>query len=82
MPGPDWCQTVYEALRSRGAVFLTPPYDWGSEIRCFLQDRLSRSTYTRWVRVPKLTVSPAQEKFCQTARRWLLDSATMLSLPS
>ena len=29
---------VYEALRSRGAVFLTPPHDWGSEIRCFLRD--------------------------------------------
>jgi catechol 2,3-dioxygenase-like lactoylglutathione lyase family enzyme len=32
------CQAVYEALRSRGAVFLTPPHDWGSEIRCFLRD--------------------------------------------
>jgi catechol 2,3-dioxygenase-like lactoylglutathione lyase family enzyme len=32
------CQAAYEALRSRGAVFLTPPYDWGSEIRCFLRD--------------------------------------------
>lgn len=33
------CQAAYEALRSRGATFLTPPYDWGSEIRCFLRDR-------------------------------------------
>ena len=32
------CHAAYEALRSRGAVFLTPPYDWGSEIRCFLRD--------------------------------------------
>jgi catechol 2,3-dioxygenase-like lactoylglutathione lyase family enzyme len=32
------CQVVYEALRSRGAAFLTPPHDWGSEIRCFLRD--------------------------------------------
>jgi catechol 2,3-dioxygenase-like lactoylglutathione lyase family enzyme len=32
------CQAVYEALRSRGAALLTPPYDWGSEIRCFLRD--------------------------------------------
>ena len=32
------CQAAYEALRSRGAAFLTPPYDWGSEIRCFLRD--------------------------------------------
>jgi catechol 2,3-dioxygenase-like lactoylglutathione lyase family enzyme len=32
------CQAVYEALRSRGAGFLTPPHDWGAEIRCFLRD--------------------------------------------
>ena len=32
------CHAAYEALRSRGAAFLTPPYDWGSEIRCFLRD--------------------------------------------
>jgi catechol 2,3-dioxygenase-like lactoylglutathione lyase family enzyme len=32
------CQSAYEALRSRGAAFLTPPYDWGPEIRCFLRD--------------------------------------------
>jgi catechol 2,3-dioxygenase-like lactoylglutathione lyase family enzyme len=32
------CHAAYEALRSRGATFLTPPYDWGSEIRCFLRD--------------------------------------------
>jgi catechol 2,3-dioxygenase-like lactoylglutathione lyase family enzyme len=32
------CQAVYQALRSRGATFLTPPYSWGSEIRCFLRD--------------------------------------------
>jgi catechol 2,3-dioxygenase-like lactoylglutathione lyase family enzyme len=32
------CQAAYEALRSRGAAFLTPPHDWGAEIRCFLQD--------------------------------------------
>jgi len=32
------CQATYEALQSRGATFLTPPYDWGSEIRCFLRD--------------------------------------------
>ena len=32
------CQAVYEALQSRGAVFLTPPHDWGAEIRCFLRD--------------------------------------------
>ena len=32
------CQVAYEALRSRGATFLTPPHDWGAEIRCFLRD--------------------------------------------
>jgi catechol 2,3-dioxygenase-like lactoylglutathione lyase family enzyme len=32
------CQATYQALRSRGATFLTPPYDWGAEIRCFLRD--------------------------------------------
>jgi catechol 2,3-dioxygenase-like lactoylglutathione lyase family enzyme len=32
------CQAAYEALQSRGATFLTRPYDWGSEIRCFLRD--------------------------------------------
>ena len=32
------CRAAYEALRSRGAAFLTPPHDWGSEIRCFLRD--------------------------------------------
>ena len=46
------CQAAYEALRSRGAVFLTPPHDWGAEIRCFLRDpdghlvELSQSTGT------------------------------------
>lgn len=32
------CQEAYETLLGRGAVFLTPPYDWGSEVRCFLRD--------------------------------------------
>src|SRR5580693_89942 len=32
------CHAAYEALRSRGAAFLTPPHDWGNEIRCFLRD--------------------------------------------
>jgi catechol 2,3-dioxygenase-like lactoylglutathione lyase family enzyme len=34
---PD-CYTAYEALRSRGAEFLTPPVDWGYEVRAFLHD--------------------------------------------
>ncbi|HEU0003304.1 MAG TPA: VOC family protein [Ktedonobacteraceae bacterium] len=34
---PD-CQAAYETLKARGAVFLTPPVDWGREIRCFFRD--------------------------------------------
>jgi len=34
---PD-CQEAYQILESRGAPFLTPPYDWGQEIRCFFRD--------------------------------------------
>jgi catechol 2,3-dioxygenase-like lactoylglutathione lyase family enzyme len=34
---PD-CQEAYQVLGSRGAEFLTPPYDRGGEIRCFLRD--------------------------------------------
>jgi lactoylglutathione lyase len=34
---PD-CRAAYEALRGRGAEFLTEPVDWGGEIRCFLRD--------------------------------------------
>jgi len=34
---PD-CQAAYEVLRSRGAEFLTPPVDWGYEVRAFLRD--------------------------------------------
>jgi hypothetical protein len=32
------CQAAYEELLERGAAFLTRPYDWGAEIRCFLRD--------------------------------------------
>ena len=32
------CQAAYQALRARGAAFLTPPHDWGAEVRCFLRD--------------------------------------------
>lgn len=34
---PD-CRQAYETLRARGAVFLTPPVDWGAEIRAFFRD--------------------------------------------
>jgi catechol 2,3-dioxygenase-like lactoylglutathione lyase family enzyme len=32
------CKASYEILRSRGAEFITPPYDWEYEIRCFFRD--------------------------------------------
>lgn len=32
------CQEAYVTLQARGANFLTPPYDWGGEIRCFFRD--------------------------------------------
>jgi catechol 2,3-dioxygenase-like lactoylglutathione lyase family enzyme len=32
------CRRAYDTLKSRGARFLTPPHDWGSEIRCFFRD--------------------------------------------
>ena len=34
---PD-CLVAYEVLRSRGAEFLTPPVDWGYEVRAFFRD--------------------------------------------
>jgi len=34
---PD-CRDAYETLRARGANFLTPPVDWGGEIRAFFRD--------------------------------------------
>ena len=34
---PD-CRAAYEVLKGRGAEFLTPPVDWGPEIRCFFRD--------------------------------------------
>lgn len=32
------CQKSYEILKERGAEFITPPYDWGAEVRCFFKD--------------------------------------------
>ena len=32
------CNKSYSILKDKGANFLTPPYDWGEEIRCFFQD--------------------------------------------
>jgi len=34
---PD-CRSAYSTLAARGAEFLTPPYDWGAEVRCFFRD--------------------------------------------
>jgi catechol 2,3-dioxygenase-like lactoylglutathione lyase family enzyme len=34
---PD-CKDAYDILKSRGAEFLTPPVNWGGEIRCFFRD--------------------------------------------
>jgi catechol 2,3-dioxygenase-like lactoylglutathione lyase family enzyme len=34
---PD-CTAAYETLKARGAEFLTPPVNWGSEIRAFFRD--------------------------------------------
>ena len=34
---PD-CQQAYEILKARGAEFITPPVNWGYEIRCFFRD--------------------------------------------
>jgi len=34
----DDCRGAYGTLRDRGATFLTPPYDWSGEIRCFFRD--------------------------------------------
>ena len=32
------CQKSYDILKSRGVSFITPPYDWGHEVRCFFAD--------------------------------------------
>jgi catechol 2,3-dioxygenase-like lactoylglutathione lyase family enzyme len=32
------CRAAHDELVRRGATFLTPPHDWGAEIRCFLRD--------------------------------------------
>lgn len=32
------CHYSYNILKKRGISFITPPYDWGAEIRCFFKD--------------------------------------------
>jgi len=34
---PD-CQGAYDTLLARGAEFLTPPVEWGGEVRAFFRD--------------------------------------------
>ena len=34
---PD-CRAAYETLRARGAEFLTPPFEYEWEVRCFFRD--------------------------------------------
>jgi catechol 2,3-dioxygenase-like lactoylglutathione lyase family enzyme len=34
---PD-CKKAYQILKERGAEFLTPPVNWGYEVRCFFRD--------------------------------------------
>jgi catechol 2,3-dioxygenase-like lactoylglutathione lyase family enzyme len=37
-PPADPETVSHETLKARGAVFLSPPKDWGAEIRCFFRD--------------------------------------------
>ncbi len=32
------CNKSYKILKEKGAEFITSPYDWGEEIRCFFKD--------------------------------------------
>ena len=32
------CKNSYKILNERGAEFITPPFDWGEEVRCFFED--------------------------------------------
>lgn len=32
------CFGSYKILEARGAEFLSPPFDWGEEVRCFFRD--------------------------------------------
>ena len=32
------CTQSYKILKNRGVDFITPPHDWGAEIRCFFKD--------------------------------------------
>lgn len=32
------CQRSHDVLKARGARFITPPHDWGMEVRCFFND--------------------------------------------
>ena len=32
------CEESYRLLNKRGVEFITPPFDWGYEVRCFFTD--------------------------------------------
>jgi catechol 2,3-dioxygenase-like lactoylglutathione lyase family enzyme len=32
------CRESYNILKSKGVEFITPPHDWGAEVRCFFKD--------------------------------------------
>lgn len=32
------CQRSYDLLLQKGVDFISPPYDWGQELRCFFKD--------------------------------------------
>ena len=34
----DNCQESYKILNAKGVEFITPPFDWEAEIRCFFKD--------------------------------------------
>ncbi|MBO6515777.1 MAG: VOC family protein [Bacteroidia bacterium] len=34
----EGCKESYEELKARGVEFITSPYDWGLEVRCFFRD--------------------------------------------
>ena len=34
----DNCKESHKILNDKGVEFITPPFDWGAEIRCFFKD--------------------------------------------
>lgn len=81
---PD-CQEAYRTLVSRGAEFITPPYDWGSELRSSsgiqtdISSRLARYSSQARPRLafadllqeqsPERNANPPLCEYCQGIRR-------------